>query len=213
MTFRHAPFNGPFFDPYRVGFGLYLESALNWRPRTIAGVSWNGREREALFFNPDGLALPLEPHPWELPALLERHAVRREFATIHGAGQFAMKPARRNAMSPAVLNEWMTYWLVDDAARYANSPSVWGAYVESDLAAERQCIEACHTLSESLQRRNPNLAVGDLGESILDGLAARRDHLQAEHERQCAEDRRISAWLRGEPMHLPLLAQLATSHT
>lgn len=54
---RH-PFEEPYFDPYRIGFALYRPDQPNWRQRTIAGVSWDGRAKEAYFFNPDGLVLP-----------------------------------------------------------------------------------------------------------------------------------------------------------
>ena len=98
MKRNYSPFKGPFLDSYSIGFRLYQPGAINWRHRTIAGVSWNGEEQEAFFFNPDGLVLPLKPNPWELPELLRKNAVRREFSSIHGTGHFAMKEGRRTAL-------------------------------------------------------------------------------------------------------------------
>lgn len=60
MKRNYSPFKGPFLDSYSIGFRLYRPDAINWRHRTIAGVSWNGEEQEAFFFNPDSLVLPLK---------------------------------------------------------------------------------------------------------------------------------------------------------
>ncbi|UVL31994.1 hypothetical protein LOY32_03780 [Pseudomonas donghuensis] len=220
MTYRCAPFKGPFFDVYRIGFNLYQPNQNNWRQRTIAGVSWNGREREAFFFNPDGLVLPIEANPWELPPLLGRHTIQREFATVVGSGMFAMKKAQRNALTATGLGEWVTYWLVDFEAGYANDLANWAAYVETDLQAERQAAEASYAAVQDLRPRTGQpverpwneqglqveTPTDDLPKQILENVDARRSFLQDEYARQYAEDRRIAAWLRGEAGDPPLLA-------
>ena len=99
MKRNYCPFKGPFRDSYSIGFQLYAQRGINWRHRTIAGVSWNGEEKEAFFFNPDGLVLPLMPNPWELPEINRKHAFRREFSSIHGQGHFVMKEGRRAGLS------------------------------------------------------------------------------------------------------------------
>lgn len=219
MTYRRVPFKGPFFDVYRIGFNLYQPNQNNWRQRTIAGVSWNGREREAFFFNPDGLVLPVEAHPWELPPLLERHAIRREFAMVVGSGIFAMSTTQRSALTMAGLSEWVTYWLVDCEAEYANDLANWAAHVETDLQAERQATEASYA---AFQDRRPRPAqpiecpwseqglqveapTDDLPKQISENVKARRSFLQDEYARQYAEERRIASWLRGETGDSPLL--------
>jgi hypothetical protein len=90
MKRNYCPIKGPFLDSYSIGFRLYQPGAVNWRHRTIAGVSWNGEEQEAFFFSPDGLVLPLKANPWELPELIRKNAVSREFSSVHGSGYFAM---------------------------------------------------------------------------------------------------------------------------
>lgn len=219
MTYRRVPFKGPFFDVYRIGFNLYQPNQNNWRQRTIVGVSWNGREREAFFFNPDGLVLPIEAHPWELPPLLERHAIRREFAMVVGSGIFAMNTAQRSALTTAGLSEWVTYWLVDCEAGYANDLANWAAYVETDLQAERQATEVSYAAfqdrrplpAQSIEcpwnEQGPQVEVptNDLPNQISENVKARRSYLQDEYARQYAEDRRIAAWLRGEAGDSPSL--------
>ncbi|KAB0482825.1 hypothetical protein SAMN04490202_2402 [Pseudomonas reinekei] len=189
MTRNYCPFKGPFLDSYSVGFRLYQPDAINWRHRTIAGVSWNGEEQEAFFFNPDGLVLPLKPNPWELPQLIGKNAVRREFSSIHGSGHFAMKQGRRAALKSLDLNDWVTYWLVDQSAGYANDPAVWQRITEQDLAEEK-------TASERLHREMK--LTSDLSGYIDECLAERRDLLAAKHRRRCVEDNKILAWLKGE---------------
>jgi len=189
MRRSHCPFSGPFLDSYSVGFRLYQPDAINWRHRTIAGVSWNGEEQEAYFFNPDGLVLPLKPNPWKLPELIREKVVHREFSSIHGTGHFAMKEDRRIALKSLGLTDWVTYWLVDQSTGYANDPAVWRHITEQDLAEEK-------TASERLHREMK--LTSDLSGYVAECLAQQRELLAVEHRRQCDEDSKILAWLKGE---------------
>ncbi|MDI2593117.1 hypothetical protein POF45_17020 [Pseudomonas sp. 681] len=198
MRRSHCPFKGAFLDSYSVGFRLYRPDAINWRHRTIAGVSWNGEEQEAFFFNPDGLVLPLKPNPWELPELIRKNAVRREFSSIHGTGHFAMKEGRRNALKSLGMTDWVTYWLVDQSTGYANDLAVWRHFTEQDLAEEKSASERLHR-----EMRMTSELTGYVDEC----LAQRRDLLAVEHRRRCAEDSKILAWLKGETP-LPLIANV-----
>ena len=189
MKRNYSLFKGPFLDSYSIGFRLYQTGAINWRHRTIAGVSWNGEEQEAFFFNPDGLVLPLKPNPWELPELLRKNAVRREFSSIHGTGHFAMKEGRRTALKSLGLTDWVTYWLVDQSAGFANDPAVWRQITERDLAEEK-------TASERLHREMR--MTSDLSSYVDECLAQQGDRLTVEHRRRCVEDSKILAWLKGE---------------
>jgi hypothetical protein len=189
MRRSHYPFKGAFLDSYSVGFCLYQPDAINWRHRTIAGVSWNGEEQEAFFFNPDGLALPLKPNPWKLPELFREKTVSREFSSIHGTGHFAMKKGRRAALKSLGLADWVTYWLVDQSADYANDPTVWRHITEQDLVEEK-------TASERLHRELK--LTSDLSGYVAECLAQQRELLAVEHRRQCNQDSKILAWLKGE---------------
>lgn len=204
MRTPRVPFRGPFFDSYRLSVSLYRPGERNWRQRTIAGVSWNGRERKAYFFNPDGLALPLDPHPWELPDLLAGRTVRREFATVFGVGLFAMPDRQRNSLAAANLAEWVTCWLVADDAPYANDPATWAAFVEVDLEAERRATESAIAIGRGLRR--DGAAPADAGQQVRESVEARRLYLQAEYAYESAEDLRIATWLRGGDGAPPLLA-------
>lgn len=198
MKRNYCPFKGPFLDSYSIGFRLYEAGAINWRHRTIAGVSWNGEEQEAFFFNPDGLILPLKPNPWELPELIRENAVRREFSSIHGTGHFAMKEGRRNALKSLGMNDWVTYWLVDQSIGYANDPAVWRHITEQDLAEEK-------TASERLHREMK--LTSDLAGYVDECVAQRREMLAVKHLRRCVEDSKILAWLKGETP-LPLFTNM-----
>lgn len=189
MKRNYCPFKGPFLDSYSIGFRLYQAGAINWRHRTIAGVSWNGEEQEAFFFNPDGLVLPLKPNPWELPELIRKNAVRREFSSIHGTGHFAMKEGRRAVLKSLGLTDWVTYWLVDQSAGFANDPAVWRDFTEQDLAEEK-------TASERLHREMK--LTSDLTSYVDECLAQQRELLAVKHRRRCVEDSKILAWLKGE---------------
>lgn len=189
MKRNYCPFKGPFFDSYSIGFRLYQAGAINWRHRTIAGVSWNAEEQEAFFFNPDGLVLPLKPNPWELPELIRKNAVRREFSSIHGTGHFAMKEGRRAVLKSLGLTDWVTYWLVDQSAGFANDPAVWRDFTEQDLAEEK-------TASERLHREMK--LTSDLTSYVDECLAQQRELLAVKHRRRCVEDSKILAWLKGE---------------
>jgi hypothetical protein len=204
MSSSRMPFRGPFFDSYRLGVSLYRPGERNWRQRTIAGVSWNGRERKAYFFNPDGLALPLDPHPWELPDLLAGRTVRREFAMVFGAGLFAMPDRQRNALAAANLAEWVTCWLVADDAPYANDAATWAAFVAVDLEAERRATESAIAIGRGLRR--DIAAPADAAQQVRESVEARRLYLQAEYTYEAAEDLRIATWLRGGDGAPPLLA-------
>lgn len=189
MKRNYSPFKGPFLDSYSIGFRLYQPGEINWRHRTIAGVSWNGEEQEAFFFNPDGLVLPLKPNPWELPELIRQNAVRREFSSIHGTGHFAMKEGRRTVLKSLGMTDWVTYWLVDQSAGFANDPAVWRQITEQDLAEEKTASERLH--------REMNLT-SDLTSYVDECLAQQRELLAVEHRRRCVEDSKILAWLKGE---------------
>ncbi|MGK4341143.1 hypothetical protein ACSMFT_07730 [Ectopseudomonas oleovorans] len=204
MRTVRMPFRGPFFDLYRIGFSLYRTGERNWRQRTLAGVSWNALERKAYFFNPDGLALPLEPHPWELPEMLGGHTVRREFGKVAGVGLFAMPVRQRNALTADGLAEWVTCWLVADDAPYANDPETWATYVERDLAAERRACEAAIAIGQGIAHEAAAPASAE--QQLQASIEARRRYLQAEYAYEIAEDSRIAQWLRGGSGEPPLLA-------
>lgn len=189
MKHNYSPFKGPFLDSYSIGFRLYQTGAINWRHRTIAGVSWNGEEQEAFFFNPDGLALPVKSNPWELPELIRKNAVRREFSSVHGTGHFAMNESRLASLKTRGLTDWVTYWLADQAAEYANDPAVWQRITDEDLAVEKTAAEYLH---HSMRMTS------DLTEYVGECLAQRRDVMAVEHRRRCAEDSKILAWLKGK---------------
>lgn len=189
MKRHYCPFKGPFHDSYSIGFQFYSQGDINWRHRTIAGVSWNGEEKEAFFFNPDGLVLPITPNPWELPEIIRKHAIRREFSSIHGHGHFAMKAGRRAGLSQFALNNWVTYWLIDQKDGYSNDPHVWSRFVEKDIEQERVISERLYT----------DLRItSDLSEYMQECLNERRNALAEQHRRRCAEDSKILAWLKGE---------------
>ncbi len=204
MRTVRVPFRGPFFDLYRIGFSLYRTGERNWRQRTLAGVSWNARERQAYFFNPDGLALPLEPHPWELPEMLGSHTIRRELGKVAGAGLFAMPARQRNALTADGLAEWVTCWLVAADALYANDPATWAAYVESDLAAERRACEAAIAAGRGIT--HGTAAPAEDATWVHESVEFRRLDLQDEYAYESAEDSRIAQWLRGGSGEPPLLA-------
>lgn len=236
MKLNRHPFTGPYFDTYQIGFALYDPNKPNWRQRTIAGVSLNGREREAYFFNPDRLVLPLELHPWELPLLLGRRALRKEFAQVEGTGLFAMKPAQLKAMPASALGQWVTYWLVEEGDGYANDAGIWAEQVESRVLDAREDVEclskrlpdqlwpehlrqvpSAHQF-EGADSRQQWEAYQAASDAFRQQRAAHVKHLQSEAEQesrsnsaeeyasQCAYDKRINAWLRGEAGGPPLLA-------
>jgi hypothetical protein len=196
MKRNYCPFKGPFLDSYSIGFRLYQPGAINWRHRTIAGVSWNGEEQEAFFFSPDGLVLPLKANPWELPELVRKNAVRREFSSVHGTGYFAMSDSRLASLKVRGITDWVTYWLVDQSAGYANDLAVWQRITDEDLAVEKTATENLH---HSMRMTS------DLTEYVDECLAQRRDVMTVEYRRRCVEDSKILAWLKGETPP-PLLA-------
>ena len=201
MKRNYCLFKGPFLDSYSIGFRLYQPGASNWRHRTIAGVSWNGEEQEAFFFSPDGLVLPLKANPWELPELIRINAVRREFSSVHGTGHFAMSESRLASLKSRGMTDWVTYWLVDQSAGYANDPAVWQRITDEDLAVEKTTSERVH---------NDMRLTSDLVGYVEECVAQRREQMAVEHRRRCAEDSKILAWLKGEtPAPLFALAQEA----
>jgi hypothetical protein len=189
MKRNYSPFKGPFLDSYSIGFRLYQTGAINWRHRTIAGVSWNAEEQEAFFFNPDGLALPLKANPWELPELIRKNAVRREFSSVHGTGYFAMSDSRLASLKTRGMTDWVTYWLVDQSAGYANDLAVWQRITDEDLAVEKNATERLH---------HDMRLTSDLSRYVEECLAQQRELLAVEHRRRCVEDSKILAWLKGE---------------
>ncbi|KPG93527.1 hypothetical protein [Pseudomonas sp. RIT-PI-r] len=189
MKRNYCPFKGPFFDSYSIGFRLYQPGEINWRHRTIAGVSWNGEEQEAFFFNPDGLVLPLKANPWELPELIRKNAVRREFSSVHGSGNFAMSQSRLASLKSRGMTDWVTYWLVDQSAAFANDPAVWQRITDEDLAVEKTTSERAH---------QDMRLTSDLNGYVEECVAQRREQMAVLHRRRCAEDSKILAWLKGE---------------
>jgi len=166
-------------------------------------------QAQAYFFNPDGLVLPLLPSPSELPTVLREQRTRMEPARVMGSGVFAMAHPSGEAVPSSELSQWVTYWLVGSDADYANCPETWSAYVESQVAAERKAAERNHP---DIRRINQRLAQSTdlpwqspehkppcdgLAEWVRENTEACRRTLHAEYERECAEDQRIAAWLRG----------------
>lgn len=189
MKRNYSPFKGPFLDSYSIGFRLYQAGAINWRHRTIAGVSWNGEDQEAFFFSPDGLVLPLKANPWELPELIRKNAVHREFSSVHGTGYFAMSQNRLASLKTRGMTDWVTYWLVDQSAGYANDPAFWQRITDADLAVEKTATENLH---HSMH------LTSDLTEYVDECLAQRRDVMAVKYRRRCVEDSKILAWLKDE---------------
>jgi len=189
MSVRRYHFTGPFHDPYGAAFCLYNPGDINWRHRIIAGVSWNGQSQEAFFFNPDGLAIPLRANPWEMPAFVRKHGVRREFSTIVGEGPFAMDKQRCLGLTASQLAEWVTYWFTDETYLYSNEAEVWEDWVANDLKEEQATSEQSHAFGRDLT---------DLDTFVAECVAKRREWLTEEYRRGCKEDARIFAWLKGE---------------
>lgn len=228
MTFRHVPFDGPYFDPTGLGFAPPSTSGMNWRARSIVTVCCDPLEREAVFLNADGYALPLEPHPYELRRLLEQ-AESQEFGKLEGIGQFAQKPAMVNALqSSGRLKRWILYRLPEPAG-YANDAAVWAEYVAGDLEEERKGTEASHAAAMDLYNRRvrqpgvrynrfawrPDVNIPgptapaqqpDLELALRENLAKREADLADQYRACQAEERAITAWLRGEAGGPPLLS-------
>jgi hypothetical protein len=217
MSIRHAPFDGPYFDPTGLGFAPPSSSGMNWRARSIVTICCDPLEREAVFLNADGYALPLEPHPYELRRLLEQ-AESQEFGKLEGIGQFAQKPAMVNALqSSGRLKRWILYRLPEPAG-YANDAAVWAGYVAGDLEEERKSTEASHAAAIDLYTRRARRAGVDLPWptetaqkpelelSLRENLAKREADLADQYRARQTEERAIAAWLRGDAGGPPLLA-------
>ncbi|WP_156109508.1 hypothetical protein [Pseudomonas cremoricolorata] len=209
MMSNQSRFPGPFLDTYGIGFSLYQMSRNNWKQRTIAGVSWNGQEGKAYFFNPDGIALPLLPSVAKLPNVLREHRTRMQPACVVGSGVFAMPNSSLEALSSSELSQWVTYWFVEDHAVYANCPDTWSAHVELQVTGERKAAEhnypnvrrinlpTVQTPSPSGQSLQQDTTYVGLAQWVRENTEECRRILQAQYERECAEDQRIADWLRG----------------
>ncbi|HCJ28958.1 MAG TPA: hypothetical protein DHV63_06630 [Pseudomonas sp.] len=205
MNFNRTPFATPFFDPTGLGFAVPKPERMNWRAISIVTVCFDPTEREAVFVNADGYAVPLEPHPYEIKRLLEL-AVSREYGRVCGSGQFAMKPARLGVLqNQGQLKRWIAYHL-EQPARYANDLAGWAAYVETDLLEERRAIEAAAQALATLRRP----LAAQTPRPTADALERRRADLMAEYRRRKAENDAVNAWLRGDASTPPLLQALAS---
>ncbi|MFV0455747.1 MAG: hypothetical protein ACK5NQ_12300 [Pseudomonas sp.] len=204
MNFPRVPFTTPYFDPTGLGFKPPRPDQLNWRAFTIVTICFDPTEREAVFVNADGYAVPLEPHPYEVNRLL-RHAVNREYGKVCGSGQFAMKPARVTALiSSGQLKRWVVYHL-EQPAHYANESTAWAAYVESDLIEECRAIEATTEAMASVELPWTEKPAPD----CLKAIEERRTELMAWYRERKAENDAVNAWLRGDVPTAPLLQALA----
>lgn len=217
MSIRHVPFDGPYFDPTGLGFAPPSTSGMNWRARSIVTVCCDPLEREAVFLNADGYALPLEPHPYELRRLLEQ-AESQEFGKLEGIGQFARSAAMVNALqSSGRLKRWILYRLPEPDG-YANDAAIWARYVAGDLEEERKGTEASHAAAMDLYTRcvrQPSVDLPwptetaqkpGLELSLRENLAKREADLADQYQARQAEERAIAAWLRGDAGGPPLLA-------
>lgn len=217
MSFPRVPFKGSYFDPTRLGFRPARSHEINRRALTIAAVCWNPLERLAVFVNADGLALPLEVHPYEVVDLLQ-HAVRIEYGKVVGDGQFAMKPAELKALEASGrIRQWMVYHLQQPAG-YVNDAATWREFVADDLEGERKAATDNHAVEARLQRSQgaagvelpwadvPPVAVSDLDSHVRRAVERRQAELEEMRRQWLASDARISAWLRGDVGDPPLLA-------
>lgn len=206
MSFPRVPFDTPYFDPTGLGFQPPKLTGLAWRAFTIVTICFDPQEREALFINADGYAVPLEPHPYELRRLLER-AIAHEYGQVCGAGQFAMKPGRISALqSSGQLKRWVVYHL-EQPAHYANEPTAWHAYVESDLAEERRAAEATADAVAHLVRLPWQETPAPCAARVVE---ERRAELMAQYRSRKAENDAVNAWLRGDAPSAPLLQALTS---
>lgn len=205
MNFPRVPFDTPYFDPTGLGFHPPKPTSLAWRAFTIVTICFDPQEREALFINADGYAVPLEPHPYELRRLLER-AIAREYGQVCGAGQFAMKPARISTLqSSGQLKRWVVYHL-EQPAHYANEPAAWHAYVEGDLAEEGRAVEATAEAVAHLVRVPWKEGPEPCAAQVIED---RRAELMAQYRSRKADNDAVNAWLRGDMPTAPLLQALA----
>lgn len=217
MKHSRAPFKGPYFDPTRMGFRMACPYELNRRALTIVAVCWNPLERATVFVNADGLALPLEVHPYDVVDLLQ-HAVRAEYGKVIGDGQFAMRPAELKALEASgKIKQWVVYHLPQPTG-YVNDAATWAEFVAVDLEAERKAATESHAAATRRQRspgacgvelpwaESPQAEVRDL-EGEVQAVTERRQAELNELRRQwLASDARINAWLRGDVGDPPLLA-------
>ncbi len=216
MKYSRTPFKGPYFDPTNMGFRMASPYEINRRALTIAAVCWNPLERKAVFINADGLALPLEVHPYEVVDLL-RHVVRTEFGKVIGDGQFAMKPAEIKALEASGrIKPWVVYHLPQPHG-YVNDAATWAEHVETELEAERQAASASHAAATQLQRSPGACGVAlpgakslpaeahDLASEVQAAVERRQVELNDRRRQLLASDARINAWLRGDLGDPPLL--------
>lgn len=216
MKHSRTPFKGPYFDPTNMGFRMARPYEINRRALTIAAVCWNPLERAAVFVNADGLALPLEVHPYDEVDLL-RHAVRTEYSKVIGDGQFAMKPAELKALeSSGRIKQWMVYHLPQPAG-YVNDTVIWAEFLAADLEAERKATTESHAVATQLQRspgtcgvalpwaESPPAETPDLDSEVRAAVERRKAELDGQRRQWLASDARINAWLRGDLGDPPLL--------
>ncbi|WP_033998018.1 hypothetical protein [Pseudomonas paraeruginosa] len=216
MKHSRVPFKGPYFDPTGIGFRMASLHELNRRALTIVAVCWNPIERAAVFVNADGLALPLEVHPYDVVDLLQ-HAVRVDYGKVIGDGQFAMKPAELKALEASGrIKPWVVYHLPQPTG-YVNDAATWAEFVAADLEAERKAAAESHAAAIRLQRSPGALGVElPWAESLQAEARDLESEVQAAERRQAeldelrrqwlASDARINAWLRGDVGDPPLLA-------
>ncbi|MNG88669.1 hypothetical protein D3C79_475160 [compost metagenome] len=119
-----------------------------------------------------------------------------EPAQVVGSGVFAKTHPAGDATPSSELSQWVTYWLVGSDAAYANCPEVWDAYVESQVAAERKAAEHNYVDARRISQRAEPPCDG-LAEWVRVNTEDCCRILRAEYERECAEDQRVAAWLRG----------------
>lgn len=198
MKSSRVPFKGPYFDPTNMGFRMARPYELNRRALTIAAVCWHPLERAAVFVNADGLALPLEVHPYDVIDLL-RYAVRVEYGKVIGDGQFAMKPAELKALeSSGRIKPWVVYHLPQPTG-YANDAAAWAEFVAADLETESKAATESHAEAARLNR-SPTAC------EVQAAVNHRQAELNELRRQWIASDARINAWLRGDVGEPPLLA-------
>lgn len=221
MKNNRRPFAGPYFDPTGLGFGLVLRhhDGVPCRQQlTITTICWNCTEDRALFVNAAGLVVPSEHDRYELAELLRTRTAERQYGAVVGDGQFAMKPAERNALaSSGRIKQWVLYRL-EQPAPYLDDEAAWAAWLETELDAERKAAAKSQLVVQEMQRSRCSQGVelpwsnapegSDTSpeSELLQVVEQRRAVLTADRAKSLAEDVRIAAWLRGDVGDPPLLA-------
>lgn len=195
----------PYVDVSGIGFSHYDYEYWTWRARTIAGVSWHSVEKRAVFFNADGLALPVEASPRYLPDLLRR-AVAVRFGCVEGSGQYALPAAElKSIRGGASLAGWVTYRLrLPDC--FGNDRAFYSKRVAADLASGRSFwLNDSTARSQMAIRLAGELGVAPDEAQVQEALQKQADEnaiseearLWEFYEREVACDRRVAAWLAG----------------